>query len=133
LVKGVKENIADGKKKDVAMVFVENETPSKRQRLEDWERQGIYFPCTKEEKHCDPLVLEAFVGSLRTQKAYIDTEAATEIMFAKYFNLLSSEERSMLQPAEAAIKGIADIPIKPLGEIVLYVTFSDGRMQRTDH
>ena len=75
-------------------------------------------------------MVEATVGTLKTSRAYIDTGAATEIMFEKFFNRLSNEERSKLQPSGTSIKGIADIPLKPLGKLTLNVRFSDGKMER---
>ncbi|KAJ0867694.1 hypothetical protein HanRHA438_Chr12g0566161 [Helianthus annuus] len=119
LVKGVKDKMGDGKNKEVNMVNVTEGTPTKRQHLEAWELQCVCFPPPQKGLHSNPLFVEATVGTLKTNKAYIDTGAATEILFEKYFNLLSDKERSRLQPAESSIKGIADIPIKPLGQLTL--------------
>ncbi|XP_022031022.1 uncharacterized protein LOC110931963 [Helianthus annuus] len=71
------------------------------------------------------------MGTLQTCKAYIDTGAGTEIMFEKFFKRLSNEERSRLQPSRTSIKGIADIPLKPLGQLTLDVRFSEGLKERT--
>ncbi|XP_022015096.1 uncharacterized protein LOC110914618 [Helianthus annuus] len=51
-------------------------------------------------------------------------------MFEKFFNRLSNEERSRLQPSGTSIKGIADIPLKPLGQLTLNVRFSEGQKER---
>ncbi|XP_022027054.1 uncharacterized protein LOC110928221 [Helianthus annuus] len=77
------------------------------------------------------LVVEATVGTLQTSRAYIDTGAATEIMFEKFFNRLSNEEHSRLQPSGTSIKGIAHIPLKPLGQLTLNARFSEGQKERT--
>ncbi|KAJ0820273.1 putative nucleotidyltransferase, Ribonuclease H [Helianthus annuus] len=52
-------------------------------------------------------------------------------MFEKFFNQLSNEERSRLQPSGTSIKGIADITLKPLGQITLDVCLKEGSKERT--
>ncbi|MFS7939822.1 hypothetical protein Hanom_Chr05g00456491 [Helianthus anomalus] len=52
-------------------------------------------------------------------------------MFEKFFNRLSNEERSRLQPSGTSIKGIADITLKPLGQITLDVSLKEGLKERT--
>ncbi|XP_022003936.1 uncharacterized protein LOC110901414 [Helianthus annuus] len=130
LVKGVRDKIAEGKGMEVNVVDFDGKVPHKRQRLEAWELQCNYFPPTEKDPLSNPLVVEAIVGTLKTSRAYIDTGAATEIMFEKFFNRLRNEERSKLQPSVTSIKGIADIPLKPLGQLTLDVRFSEGKMER---
>ncbi|XP_035838337.1 uncharacterized protein LOC118485921 [Helianthus annuus] len=112
------------------MVDFDGKVPHKRQRLEAWELQYVCFPTTEKHPLSNPLVVKATVGTLQTSRAYIDTGDATEIMFEKFFNRLSSEERSRLQPSGTSIKGIADIPLKPLGQLTLNVCFSEGQKKR---
>ncbi|XP_022007614.1 uncharacterized protein LOC110906852 [Helianthus annuus] len=130
LVKGLRDKMAEGKGKEVNMVDFDGKVPHKRQRLEAWELQCVCFLPTEKDPLSNPLVVEATVGTLQTSRAYIDTGAATEIMFEKFFNLLSNEERSRLQPSRTSIKGIADIPLKPLGKLTLDVRFSEGQKER---
>ncbi|XP_022024278.1 uncharacterized protein LOC110924591 [Helianthus annuus] len=130
LVKGVREKMAKGKGKEVNMVDFDGKVPNKRQRLEAWELQCVCFPPTEKDPLSNPLVVEAIVGTLRTKRAYIDTGAATKIMFEKFFNRLSNEERFRLQPSGISIKGIPDIPLKPLGQLTLNVCFSEGQKKR---
>ncbi|XP_022019355.1 uncharacterized protein LOC110919390 [Helianthus annuus] len=130
MVKGVRDKIAEGKGKEVNMVDFDGKVPHKRQRLEAWELQCVYFPPTEKGPLSNPLVVEATVGTLKTSRAYIDTGAATEIMFEKFFNLLSNDEHSKLQLSETFIKGIADIPLKPLRQLTLDVRLSEGMMER---
>ncbi|KAJ0566634.1 putative nucleotidyltransferase, Ribonuclease H [Helianthus annuus] len=87
-------------------------------------------PNRKRPLFSGPLVVEATIGTLKTYRAYIDTGAATEIMFDKFFNRLPNEERSRLQPSGTSIKDIADIPLKPLGQLTLNVRFSEGQKER---
>ncbi|KAJ0868095.1 putative nucleotidyltransferase, Ribonuclease H [Helianthus annuus] len=122
--------MAEGKSKEVNMVDFDGKVPHKRQRLEAWELQCVCFPPTEKDPLSNPLVVEATVGTLQTSRAYIDTGAATEIMFEKFFNRLSNEERSRLQPSGTSKKGIADIPLKPLGQLTLNVHFSEGHKER---
>ncbi|KAJ0753088.1 putative aspartic peptidase domain superfamily [Helianthus annuus] len=131
LVKGVRDKMAEGKGKKVNMVNLDGEASHKRQRLKAWELQCVCFPPPERGLLSNPSVVEATVGTIKTSKAYIDTWAATEIMFEKCFNRLSNDERSRLQPVESSIKGIADIPIKPLGKLMLDVCFSEGKMEMT--
>ncbi|KAJ0489324.1 putative nucleotidyltransferase, Ribonuclease H [Helianthus annuus] len=131
LVKGVRDKMAENKGKEVNMVCSDEKVPYKKRRLEDWELQCVCFPPTRKDPLPGPLVVEAIVGTLQTCKAYIDTGAATEIMFEKFFNQLSNEERSRLQPSETSIKGIADITLKPLGQITLDVCLKEGSKERT--
>ncbi|XP_022008056.1 uncharacterized protein LOC110907370 [Helianthus annuus] len=130
LVKGVRDKMAEGKSKEVNMVDFDGKVPHKRQRLEAWELQCVCFPPTEKDPLSNPLVVEAIVGTLKTSRAYIETGTATEIMFEKFFNRLSNEERSKLQPSGTYIKGIVDIPLKPLGQLTLDVRFSEGKMER---
>ncbi|XP_035838606.1 uncharacterized protein LOC118486337 [Helianthus annuus] len=109
LVKGVRDKMAEGKGKEVNMVDFDGRVPYKRQRLEAWELQCVCFPPTEKDPLSNPLVVEATVGTLQTSRAYIDTGAATEIMFKKFFNRLSNEER----------------------QLTLNVRFSEGQKERT--
>ncbi|KAJ0481352.1 putative aspartic peptidase domain superfamily [Helianthus annuus] len=131
LVKGVRDKMAEGKGREVNMVNFDGKVPYKRQRLEAWELQCVCFPPTEKDPLSNPLVVEATVGILQTNRAYIDTGAATKIMFEKFFSRLSNEERSRLQPSGTSIKSIADIPLKPLGQLTLNVRFSEGQKERT--
>ena len=99
------------------MVDLENKASHKRHHFKAWERQYVCFPLLEGELLSNPLVMESNIGTIKTQKAYIDTGATTKIMFEKCFNPLSDDERSKLQQSESSIEGIADIPIKPLGQI----------------
>ncbi|XP_021975068.1 uncharacterized protein LOC110870172 [Helianthus annuus] len=129
LVKRVRDKIAEGKIKEVNIVDFNGKVPHKRQRLEAWELQCICFPSTERDPLSNPIVVEPTVGTLKTSRAYIDTGVATEIMFEKFFNRLSNKERSNLQPSRTSIKGIADIPLKPLGQLTVEVRFSEGKME----
>ncbi|XP_022042193.1 uncharacterized protein LOC110944856 [Helianthus annuus] len=131
LVKGVRDKIAEGKSKEVNMVTFNEKASHKRPRLEAWELQCVCFPPPEGNLLSKPLVVEATVGTIRTSKAYIDTGATTKIMFEKFFSHLNNEECSKLQPPESSTKGIADIPLKPLGQLTLDVYFNEGKMERT--
>ncbi|KAJ0933788.1 putative aspartic peptidase domain superfamily, DNA/RNA polymerase superfamily [Helianthus annuus] len=118
--------MAEGKGKEVNMVDFDGRVPHKRQRF-----SVFAFPQQRKTLFQTLLVVEATVGTLQTSRAYVDTGAATKIMFEKFFNRLSNEERSRLQPSGTSIKGIADIPLKPLGQLTLNVRFSEGQKERT--
>ncbi|XP_022019120.1 uncharacterized protein LOC110919148 [Helianthus annuus] len=86
LVKGVRDKMAEGKGKEVNIVDFDGKVPHKRQRLEACELQCVCFSPTEKDPLSNPLVVVAIVGTLQTNRAYIDTVAAIEIMLEKFFN-----------------------------------------------
>ncbi|XP_021971437.1 uncharacterized protein LOC110866602 [Helianthus annuus] len=127
--------MAEGKGKEVNMVDFNGRVPHKRQRLEAWELQCVCFPPTEKDPLSNPLVVEATVGTLQTSRAYIDTGAATEIMFEKFFNRLSNEERSSegqkerVQPLTFVVINIPsnyDVIIGRSGQCAFYMAVSVG-------
>ncbi|XP_035832813.1 uncharacterized protein LOC118481711 [Helianthus annuus] len=68
LVKGVRDKIAKGKRKEVNMVDFDEKVSHKRQRLEASELQCVCYPPSEKDSLSSPLVVEETVGTLKTSK-----------------------------------------------------------------
>ncbi|XP_022014325.1 uncharacterized protein LOC110913815 [Helianthus annuus] len=120
LVKGVRDKMVEGKGTEVNMVDFDGRVPHKRQRLEAWELQCVCFPPTEKNPLSNPLVVEATMGTLQTSRAYIETGAATEIMFENE----GQKERTQLTFVVINIPSNYDVIIERPGQCAFYMAVS---------
>lgn len=73
------------------------------------------------------LVIKANIGGNTIHQIYVDGGSSTEIMYDHCFQLLSNEQKSMMQPSTTPLVGFVGHLLWPLGVITLPLTMFDYR------